>query len=86
MKQRLGKPSKIFLVLTATIYSAYLLKTLLGINISSRYSAPWIVKLPLAPLLSHKGTLCAEFQTLCTLRSQILHEVQPRIEKAKRAV
>jgi hypothetical protein len=86
MKRRLGKPSKIFLAITATVYSAYLLKTLLGINISSRYSAPWIVKLPLEPLLSHKSTLCAEFQTLCTLRSQILHRVQPRIEKAKRAV
>ncbi len=74
------------MALTVTVYSAYLLKTLLGINISSHYSAPWIVKLPLEPLLSHKATLCAEFQTLCTLRSQILHKVQPRIDKAKRAV
>ncbi len=74
------------MALTVTVYSAYLLKTLLGINISSHYSAPWIVKLPLEPLLSHKATLCAEFQTLCTLRSQILHKVQPHIDKAKRAV
>jgi hypothetical protein len=85
MKRRLGKPPKIFLAVTTVIYSVYLLKTVLGINISSRYSAPSIIKLPLQPLLSHKAALCSEFQTLCNLRSHIFHEVQPRIEKAKRA-
>jgi hypothetical protein len=85
MKQRLGKSSKIVLALTTAVYSVYLLKTVLGINVSNHYSAPWILKLPLEPLLSHKAALCSEFKTLCTLRSQIFHQVQPRIEKAKRA-
>jgi hypothetical protein len=88
MSQGFKKSPKILgaLATVGLIYSIYLLKTLLGINVSNHYSAPWILKVPLEPLLSHKASLCTEFQTLCTLRSQILHQVQPRIEKAKRAV
>jgi hypothetical protein len=88
MKQGFGKSPKFLGALTfiVSIYSLYLLKTLLGINVSNHYSAPWILKVPLEPLLTHKAELCTDFQTLCTLRSQILHQVQPQIEKAKRAV
>jgi hypothetical protein len=86
MKRRLGKSPKVLLALTTAIYSAYLLKTLLGINVSNHYSAPWILKLPLEPLLSHKTVLCTELQTLCALRSRVFHGVQPQIEKVKRAV
>jgi hypothetical protein len=88
MKQGFGKSPKFFGTLTfiVSVYSLYLLKTLLGINVSNHYSAPWILKVPLEPLLSHKTELCTDFQSLCSLRSQIFHQVQPRIEKAKRAV
>jgi hypothetical protein len=88
MSQGFKKSPKLFgaLATVGLIYSIYLLKTLLGINFSNQYSAPWILKVPLEPLFSYKASLCIEFQSLCTLRSQILHQVQPRIEKAKRAV
>jgi hypothetical protein len=86
MKQGRGKSIKALLTLTTMLYGVYLLKTLLGINVLNHYSAPWVLKVPLEPLLSHKTELCTEFQTLCILRSKIFHAIQPRIEKAKRAV
>jgi hypothetical protein len=88
MKQGFGKSPNFLGALTfiVSIYSIYLLKTLLGINVSNHYSAPWILKVPLEPLFSHKAELCTDFQTLCSLRSQIFHRVQPHIDKAKRAV
>jgi hypothetical protein len=88
MKQGFEKSPKFWGALTVivSIYSLYLLKTLLGINVSNHYSAPWILKVPLEPLFSHKAELCNDFGALCNLRSQILHKVQPHIERAKRAV
>lgn len=68
------------------IYGVYLLKTLLGINISNRYSASWILKVPIQPVLTHKAELCGEFKPVCLFRSQIMHKVQNQIAQTKRAV
>lgn len=64
-------------------YGAYLLKTALGVNVSSSYSASWIFKVPLEPLWAHKAELCAEFQTLCSVRSSLRHRVQSRLDRIK---
>lgn len=86
MKRSFGKLPQTCIALTIVVYGAYLLKTVMGINVSSHYSAPSILKLPLKPVWSHKAELCAEFQPLCSLRGQIMHKVKNRIEQAKRAV
>jgi hypothetical protein len=69
--------------LMVVIYGAYLLKTAMGINISNSYSAPKLIKVPLQPLWDHKTVLCAEFQTLCTARSNFYHKVQRQIDRIK---
>jgi hypothetical protein len=86
MKQSFGRLPQAFIALTIMVYVTYLLKTIMGINVSNHYSAPSILKLPLKPVWSHKAELCAEFQPLCALRSQIMRKVNNRIEQAKRAV
>jgi hypothetical protein len=86
MNRWLGRSTKITLALVITLYSAYLLKTLMGINISGRYSASEIFKAPLDPLFSHGTQLCDEFQTLCDLRSKIQFKVQRRIERLREEV
>jgi hypothetical protein len=86
MNRWLGRPTKMTLALLVILYSAYLLKTLLGINISGRYSASHIFKAPLDPFFSHGTALCEEFQTLCNLRSKIQFKVQRRIERLREEV
>jgi hypothetical protein len=86
MKQSLRRLPQIFIALTIMTYGAYLLKTIMGINVLSHYSAPSILKLPLEPVWSHKAELCAGFQPLCALRGQIMHKVKNRIDQVKRAV
>jgi hypothetical protein len=86
MKRSLIKSSKIFLALMVTLYSVYFIKTITGINVSNRYSAAGIFKAPIRPLWAHKAELCAEFQTLCTLRSKIKNKVQHRVDQVKREV
>jgi hypothetical protein len=86
MKQWLRKSPKVFLTVMGAMYGIYLLKTLLGINVSNRYSASWILKLPIQPVLTHKAELCVEFKPVCLFRSQIVHKVQNQIAQAKRTV
>ncbi|WP_404787898.1 hypothetical protein [Altericista sp. CCNU0014] len=86
MKQWLNQSPKILLVTIGAMYGVYLLKTLLGINLSNSHSASWVLKAPLEPVWSHRTELCGEFQTLCTLRSRIMHKVQNQIVQAKRAI
>jgi hypothetical protein len=86
MQQWLRKSPKVFLTVMGAMYGIYLLKTLLGINVSSRYSASWILKMPIQPVLTHKAELCGEFKSVCTFRSQIMHKIQNRIALAKRSV
>lgn len=86
MKRSFGRLPQAFIALMIMMYGTYLFKTIMGINISNHYSAPRILKLPLNPVWAHKSELCAEFQTLCTLRGQILFKVKNRIEQVKRAV
>jgi hypothetical protein len=83
MQRWLKRSPKILLALTVAVYGIYLLKTAMGINFSNRYSASWILKVPLEPLWAHKAALCEEFQTLCTLRDRVKNKVQHRIETAK---
>lgn len=83
MQKWLKRSPKILLALTVVVYGAYLLKTAMGVNVSNRYSASWIFKVPLEPLWDHKTALCEEFQTLCTLRDRVKTKVQHRIEAAK---
>ncbi|MGB8698200.1 MAG: hypothetical protein WCD18_02180 [Thermosynechococcaceae cyanobacterium] len=85
MNQRLKPKTKLFLALMMTLYGAYLFKTFMGINISNRYSASWIFKMPLEPLWAHKPELCQEFHSLCTLRSVVQKKVQHKIEQVKQA-
>jgi hypothetical protein len=87
MKRLLSRrhaPQK-FIGLLVVIYGVYLLKTAMGINISSRYSAPSLIKVPLQPLWANKTELCAEFQTVCTARSSFYHKVQRQIDRIKTA-
>jgi hypothetical protein len=77
-------PQKI-IGLLAIIYGTYLLKTAMGINVSSSYSAPSLLKVPLQPLWANKAALCEQFQTLCTARSSFHHKVQHRIDLIKSA-
>jgi hypothetical protein len=56
------------------LYSLYLLKTLMGINLSHSYSAKGILKAPLQPIKSNSTELCQEFQTLCKIRTKIRHK------------
>jgi hypothetical protein len=42
---------KRFASLTFGIYALYLIKSAVGINISSSYSMPWWVKLPIAQMM-----------------------------------
>jgi hypothetical protein len=86
MKRSFGRLPRVFIALTFLVYGTYMLKTIMGINVLTHYSAPNFLKLPLEPVWSHKAELCAEFQPLCALRSQIMHKVNNRIEQAKRAV
>jgi hypothetical protein len=58
-------------VVLGVLYSAYLLKTLMGIDLSTNYSASKIIKAPLHPIRTHSAELCQEFQTLCKIRSKI---------------
>ncbi len=83
MQLWLKRSPKILLALIVMVYGAYLLKTVMGINVSHRYSASWILKAPLEPLWSHKTALCEEFQTLCTLRERVRNKVQHRIETTR---
>jgi hypothetical protein len=69
--------------LVAIIYGVYLFKTAMGIDISNSYSAPKLIKVPLQPLWENKTELCAEFQTLCTARSNFYHKVQRQIDRIK---
>jgi hypothetical protein len=75
-------PQKLIGLMVA-IYAAYLLKTAMGIDISHSYSAPKLIKVPLQPLWNNKTALCAEFQTLCTARSNFYHKVQRQIDRIK---
>jgi hypothetical protein len=86
MKRWPSQSPKMFLAVMGAIYAIYLLKTLLGINISNRYSASWILKMPIQPVLTHKAELCGEFKPVCIFRSQIMHKVQNQLTQAKRAV
>ena len=75
-KGQTGKFWKNSAVILGVLYSAYLVKTLMGVNISNRYSAAGIFKAPLQPIQSHSTQLCQEFQTLCKIRSKIKHKYQ----------
>jgi hypothetical protein len=79
------KTSQKLIGLLAILYGAYLLKTAMGINLSSNHSASWLLKVPLQPLWANKTALCEEFQTLCTARSSIKHKLQHRINHIKGA-
>jgi hypothetical protein len=83
MKPRVAKASKKLLTLTVLLYGLYLLKTLMGINVSKQFSANWILKAPLQPLLANKTKLCEEFEALCTVRTQIKKAVQYQINHIK---
>jgi hypothetical protein len=72
--------------LVVILYGAYLLKTAMGINLSSNHSASWVLKVPLQPLWANKAALCEEFQTLCTVRNSLQHKIRHRIERLKGAV
>jgi hypothetical protein len=74
-----------WLGLLAILYTAYLFKTAMGVNISNRYSASWLLKVPLEPLWSSKTELCLEFRTLCTARSTFQHKIQDRVDLLKRS-
>jgi uncharacterized membrane protein YqhA len=71
--------------LVVIIYGVYLLKTAMGINVSNRYSAPLLIKVPLQPMWAHQRELCQQFQTLCTARSSLQHKIQYRINRIKAA-
>jgi hypothetical protein len=43
---------KRFASLTFGLYALYLIKSAVGINIAPNYSAPWWVKLPVAPIMA----------------------------------
>jgi hypothetical protein len=69
-----GKKMRHAAVILGVLYSAYLLKTLMGINVSTRYSAAGIFKAPLRPIRSYSTELCQQFPTLCKIRSKIKHK------------
>jgi hypothetical protein len=73
-KGQAGKKMRNAAVILGVLYSAYLLKTLMGINISTRYSAAGILKVPLRPIRSHSTELCQQFPTLCKIRSKIKYK------------
>jgi hypothetical protein len=85
MKLRFGRPpcSRMIEVMVL-LYGIYLVKTAAGLNLSNRYTASWILKVPLEPLWNNKTTVCAEFQTLCSVRSAIQHSIQNRVNHLKR--
>lgn len=70
-KGQTGKFIRNTVVILGVLYSVYLVKTLIGINISNRHSAADILKTPLQPIQSHSAELCQEFQTLCKMRTKI---------------
>jgi hypothetical protein len=72
-KGRKWKTARNTAVVVGVLYSAYLLKTLMGINLSNSYSATGLFKVPLQPIQSQGTELCQEFQTLCKIRSKIKH-------------
>jgi hypothetical protein len=84
MKLKSKRSTKLFLALML-IYGIYLLKTIMGINVSNRYSAPKSLKAPLEVIWAHKTELCDEFQTLCLFRREIQQKVQHKIQQAKHA-
>jgi hypothetical protein len=71
--------------LMAIIYGVYLLKTAMGINVLSSYSAPSLLKVPLQPMWANQKELCQQFKTLCTARNSLQHKIQYRIDRIKGA-
>jgi hypothetical protein len=47
---------KRFMGLTFGIYALYLVKSAVGVNILTNYSAPWWVKLPIAPIMAARNS------------------------------
>ena len=83
---RILKSTKKAIPLLVVLYGLYLLKTLLGINVSNQYSANWIFKVPLEPVLASKGRLCQELESACAARQDLRVKVQRGLKKAKRAI
>jgi hypothetical protein len=86
MKQLFKTPTRLMLTLMMTLYGFYLIKTLMGINLSNRYSASSFLKFPLEPIWAHKTELCKEFQGFCTFRTEIQKKFQYRIKQVKNLV
>jgi hypothetical protein len=86
MNRRILKTSRWVLVAIALMYGVYLTKTAMGVNISKRYSASWVFKVPLEPLQSHKSELCDDFQTLCTIHHKVRNKVNRQVNRIRRAV
>jgi hypothetical protein len=84
MKLGSKKSTKLFLTLLL-IYGIYLLKTIMGINVSNQYSAPRLLKVPLEPIWANKTEICNELQALCLFSHKIQQKVQHQIEQAKHA-
>lgn len=74
LKSKKMKTVRNTVFIIGSLYSLYLLKTLMGINLSNSYSATGIFKAPLQPIKSHSSELCQEFQTLCKIRTKIKHK------------
>lgn len=83
MQLNLKKSTRTIISVILLLYGAYLTKTLLGINISGRHSASWILKAPIDPLYNKKDEFCMELQSACQWRRTIRNKVQKKIEQAK---
>lgn len=70
----------------ALIYGLYLVKTLLGINISGQYSGHWILKAPLEPVGAVNTKLCREFESTCGSGKTLRKKVRRGINRVKHVV
>lgn len=83
---RLPQKGRRILSFLALAYGLYLLKTLLGINLFSGYSAAWIFKAPLIPIEENKGKLCQELESVCEAHEEVKAKVNRGLNKVKKII
>ena len=83
---RLPRKGRKMLSFMALAYGLYLLKTLMGINLFSGYSAAWIFKAPLIPIEENKGKLCSELESVCHTRKTVQNKLNRGLNKVKKII